>query len=818
MLVLVFLTALCLVAVKPASSNAMLAGDSWVSKASMPSTLNSPKATELNGKIYVVGAYQGENVNNSLFEYDPLADNWTVKESLPSSRMDFAVAACNGKIYVIGGKLNPQTTNAGVALSNNEVYDPETDSWETRASVPTARYQTVAETVDGKIYVIAGRTGGADTSVGANEVYDTETDTWTTASPIPLFVAAPSSAVVDNKIYVIGGQAEFNQPMNPGLNWIYTPATDTWTQGAQHPNPEWNSASAGATTGAMAYKRVYVMGGNRDFGSLHDQNYAYNPNDNSWHAVASMPIALSYFAVAVVDDLLYVIGGSTANFDVTASVECYIPIGYGGTPEPSYVSPTPSPLPTPQNTPTPTSQVTSTPQPQDTPTPAPQSTSTPDNSGQSSTSTTQPSLLPTEIIICTVLAATIAAVTIAAIAIKKKRNKIRTLLKCGITAFIIASLAMTATNAIASAESAQYNTLGETKIFLSNVLGLDLTKYSLTDSPYLRHNETVAPLITVLNETSGVMPVPSVYFFNSDSGMIEVFSIFYNQKLAVVRIKPVGNTSAYIYANASGTDLASQASTLLTRYAGFSSQRSSADISFLATMKNVLSNVDIESSAVNITSGNMNFQASKNENVTNLQWIYADYGTIMSQKRVEIEFKNGTFASFQETWSLYKVAGPSAISAEQARKIALDAAQKYTIRTVNAEGEFVIHEKPDLSVARYDAKFFMSACYRPNDTRNSELSLEPFTLYPFWQFHFYFNETIAGDEGIYVGVLGDTGAVFYSGPIGYLGDPLTTIDTSTGASVTDNSLILLILAAITITLILIVSVLIALRSKIRRRK
>ncbi|GAH89305.1 unnamed protein product, partial [marine sediment metagenome] len=162
-------------------------------------------------------------MNNSLFEYNPLTDNWTVKTSLPSSRMNFAVAACNGKIYVIGGKLNPQTTSAGFALSNNEAYDPPTDSWETRTSMPTARYQTVAETVGGKIYVIGGRTGGPYTTVGTNEVYDPETDTWTTASPIPLLVAGPSSAVVDNKIYVIGGQAEFEASMNPGLNWIYTP-------------------------------------------------------------------------------------------------------------------------------------------------------------------------------------------------------------------------------------------------------------------------------------------------------------------------------------------------------------------------------------------------------------------------------------------------------------------------------------------------------------------------------------------------------------------------------------------------------------------
>ena len=375
LLVLVFLVASCVIAVKPAFSNGLV-GDSWVSKASMPSALNFPEAAEVTGKIYVVGSHHGENVNNSLFEYNPVTNNWTVRQSLPSSRSYFAVAACNGKIYVIGGGLNPQTTNAPVALANNEVYDPETDSWETMTPMPTARWGIVAETVGGKIYVISGSTGGGYTSVGTNEVYDTETDTWTTASPIPTSLNGASSAVIDNKIYVIGGQAEFEGQINPGLNWIYTPETDTWTQGAKHPNPERNAAAAGATTGAMAYKRIYVMGGLAGFAAPIAQNYAYSPIDNSWRAATSLPTALFNFAVAVVDDLLYVSGGSTAN-EVTTSVKCYIPIGYGGTPEPSYALPTPSPSPTPQSTPTPTPQVTSTPQPQDTSTPEPKRESFP---------------------------------------------------------------------------------------------------------------------------------------------------------------------------------------------------------------------------------------------------------------------------------------------------------------------------------------------------------------------------------------------------------------------------------------------------------
>lgn len=342
-------------------------------------------------------------------------------------------------------------------------------------------------------------------------------------------------------------------------------------------------------------------------------------------------------------------------------------------------------------------------------------------------------------------------------------------MKYMITAFIIASFIVTILNVDAAflTDSTQYNTLDETKNFLSNVVGLDLTKYSLTDSPYLRNdNSTVAPTITILNETeaaSDLNTVSSIYYFESDNGILKVFSTFYGSHLAVVNLKPI-NDSAYIYANSPGTDLTDQANTFLTTYAGFLSQKTSADTSFLATMKNVLNSVNIESSNVNTTIGNVNFQVTKKENnVTRVQWIYVDYGTIMNLKRVEMQFRNGALASFHDTWNLYKVSGPNVLSAEQARNIALDAAQKVRLPLANLNGEIIIFETPDLSNARYDVQLFMSACYSSDSNLNRELSLEPLTLYPFWQFHFYFNESIAGNEGIEVGVLGDTGAIFSSG-------------------------------------------------------
>jgi hypothetical protein len=42
-------------------------------------------------------------------------------------------------------------------------------------------------------------------------------------------------------------------------------------------------------------------------------------------------------------------------------------------------------------------------------------------------------------------------------------------------------------------------------------------------------------------------------------------------------------------------------------------------------------------------------------------------------------------------------------------------------------------------------------------------------LYPFWQYYFYFNETILGYDGMQVGVWGDTSELVYCSGFGYYG-------------------------------------------------
>jgi N-acetylneuraminic acid mutarotase len=295
--------------------------DSWTTKTPMPINGGS-EAAVVNGKIYVFGS-------RSNYEYNPANDSWQVKTPMPTPRGSFTVATWENKIYVIGGYTNDS------AWGINEVYDPATDSWQTNAAMPTSRSQMNAETVNGKIYVIAGTTGGQFSTSNLTEVYNPVTDSWSTAAPIPHAVSGFGSAVVDNKIYVIGGQAEFEKPMNSGFVQIFDTKTNTWSQGARHPMPAWVEETAVATTGVYAPKRIYVLGGIESFGQGLTQNFAYDTQTDSWSTAASLSSSRASFGVAVVDDLVYAIGG-TDGWNAQTLNQQFTPLGYGkGISEPS---------------------------------------------------------------------------------------------------------------------------------------------------------------------------------------------------------------------------------------------------------------------------------------------------------------------------------------------------------------------------------------------------------------------------------------------------------------------------------------------------
>jgi len=299
------------------------AEDSWTTLEPMPTARSGFGVAVVDGKIYAIGGTNGSYLNINEV-YDPATDTWTIKKSMPTARYGLAIAVYQNKIYVIGGIIGDSSPSYSGYTGVNEVYDPLTDTWEIMESMPTGSAYLDANVVGDKIYVICGvKHGGVfpfQQYADENQVYDPSNDSWSTKTPIPIGNWGYSSAVVDNKIYIIGAQ----------LNQIYTPATDTWASGT--PSPTFVlDATAGATTGEFAPKRIYVFSGlNEDLDQRNvasDLTQVYNPETDTWTTGTPIPTPRWGLEVAVVNDELYAIGGYDGETRLAVN-EKYTPAEY----------------------------------------------------------------------------------------------------------------------------------------------------------------------------------------------------------------------------------------------------------------------------------------------------------------------------------------------------------------------------------------------------------------------------------------------------------------------------------------------------------
>ncbi|MCW4023718.1 MAG: hypothetical protein NWF01_01620 [Candidatus Bathyarchaeota archaeon] len=294
-------------------------GDTWETKTPIPQT-GDMKAVAVEDKIYV---FQ----DSSTYMYDPATDAWTQKTAMPTPRGKFfAATAINTTIYTIGEGVN-------------EAYNTLTDTWETKQVPPYYARVMGASVVDGKIYVI----GGAGQGNNQNQVYDPATNSWTPLAPMPTgFGYYFITTCLDKQIYFI---------LSDGTNLIYDTTTDTWTTGATIPQ-KYSESVIAATTGQYVPERIYVIGGCIVHGLAQttavNSTFCHDPVSDVWSQMADAPTRRSSCAVAVVDDKIYVIGGSldvsTLTGNPTNIVEVYTPAGYSTAQPSGDNSPQPSPV------------------------------------------------------------------------------------------------------------------------------------------------------------------------------------------------------------------------------------------------------------------------------------------------------------------------------------------------------------------------------------------------------------------------------------------------------------------------------------------
>jgi N-acetylneuraminic acid mutarotase len=266
----------------------------------------------VNGIVYAVGAFGTAADSRRLEAYDPTTNMWTTKASIPFSADHPNVAATADKLYILGE----------TGGTNSAEYDPATNMWTMRAPVPTQRAAAATAAIGTKIYLAGGAMGSNGASFGPTvrdfAAFDTTTNTWETLDPMP----TPGrnhlvGAAVSGIFYIVGGRT--NGPMDGLQNRVdaYDPSTRQWTMKAPMP------VARGGCMGGVVNGQIVIVGGEgnaRDInpmGVFPDTN-VYDPVANTWRVMTPMLTPRHGTGAAGVGNKLYVPGGATAQGGGTA--------------------------------------------------------------------------------------------------------------------------------------------------------------------------------------------------------------------------------------------------------------------------------------------------------------------------------------------------------------------------------------------------------------------------------------------------------------------------------------------------------------------
>jgi N-acetylneuraminic acid mutarotase len=129
---------------------------------------------------------------------------------VPTARHHLSSAVVDGKLFALGGRIlgnRVPSEDLDEALSNfnnNEIYDPQTDTWSIHQHMLTKRSGFTAVSASGDIYVFGGE--GVGESYDSVEIYDPKNNKWIYELPMPTDRMGLKAVSLGDKIHVLGGQ------------------------------------------------------------------------------------------------------------------------------------------------------------------------------------------------------------------------------------------------------------------------------------------------------------------------------------------------------------------------------------------------------------------------------------------------------------------------------------------------------------------------------------------------------------------------------------------------------------------------------------
>jgi hypothetical protein len=249
---------------------------------------------------------------------------------VPQTRVEGGVVHLGTKVYHFGGY-----TDGFDVQNTSDVFDAATNLWAPGPEFPGAQTHA-GMTSDGSryIYKVSGQLGGGVPGTPVTEafVFDTRTGQWSDLPAVPEARYAAGLAHVDGKLYLIGGTGPDR-----------TTVVDTnWMLDLRNTSAGWQPRAVIPEAGdhpsvAVIDGLIYVIGGEHGHAATfpesdaayiqHTHLYRYDPATDTWEELADLPLGRSHAEgqTVVANGKILFMGGKLNPTDVSDQIDLYDP-------------------------------------------------------------------------------------------------------------------------------------------------------------------------------------------------------------------------------------------------------------------------------------------------------------------------------------------------------------------------------------------------------------------------------------------------------------------------------------------------------------
>jgi len=258
-------------------------------------------------KFYLLGGRGMKPVNI----YDPQTQHWQTGATPPIEIHHFQPIVWQDKIYVLGaltGKFPGETP-----IEHIYIYHPQEDKWEKGPAIPPTRNRGSTGVVryQDKIYLLCGiKDGHRGDHKKWTDVYDLKNQSWQTLADAPRARDHFQAIEADGKIYVLGGRRTSTSGTPFGNTEtavdVYDIASDSWTTLAE----DLPTARAG-NYAIQVDNEILVLGGESTAHEhAHAEVEALDLETFTWHTYAPMIQGRHGTGVVKYQNTIYVASGS----------------------------------------------------------------------------------------------------------------------------------------------------------------------------------------------------------------------------------------------------------------------------------------------------------------------------------------------------------------------------------------------------------------------------------------------------------------------------------------------------------------------------